>query len=72
MSSIGVRLSMDARPNKRKNGGDLLCYRKLVRTGVARPFVVSGLSRNDKEVCAIGTGQHQFAPDGPVIRKTLY
>jgi hypothetical protein len=45
---------------------DLLCYRKLVCTGVTRPFVVSSMSRNDEEVRAIGTEQHH----GPVTSVT--
>jgi hypothetical protein len=46
--------------------GDLLCYRKLVCTGVTSPFVVSSLSRNDEEVRATGTEQHR----GPVTSVT--
>jgi hypothetical protein len=46
--------------------GDLLCYRKLVSTGVTSPFVVSSLSRNNEEVRAIGTEQHH----GPVTSVT--
>lgn len=45
---------------------NLLCYRKLVCTGVASPFVVSSLSRNDEEVRTVGTEQHH----GPVTSVT--
>jgi len=45
---------------------DLLCYRKLICTGVTSPFVVSSLSRNDEEVRAIGTEKHH----GPVTSVT--
>jgi hypothetical protein len=51
---------MNERPRRKETIflGDLLCYWELVRTGVTGPFVVSGLSRNHKEVRAIGTEQH--------------
>lgn len=45
---------------------DLLCYRKLVRTSVAGPFVVPSLSRYDEKVGASGTEQHCWVPNGTV------
>lgn len=37
---------------------DLLSYWKLIRTGVARPFIVPRFSGNDKQVCAVWAKEH--------------
>jgi hypothetical protein len=41
-----------------RNINDLLCYRKLVRTSVTSPFIVSTIGRYDKQVRASWTEQH--------------
>jgi hypothetical protein len=43
---------------------NLFRYRKLVRTSVTRPFIVSSLSGYNKKIRAGGTEQHEFERAG--------